>query len=189
MNAENPGPDNDTMFTLIETNDLLSLAMSRHQRALLKARKENSAPQDVTSQETSRAGESNGFRVPASDSAPLLPGREPSGNGTTSSHTGTPISPSNTSPSPPSERDNPNPFADPAAASHADVTAAMPPTQSESQPAALEPYHPAFNPTASYMGRQESSVGHATMHAAIPTTPAAELDGEQVAAPQPAYRY
>jgi hypothetical protein len=31
----------------------------------------------------------------------------------------------------------------------------------------VEPYHPGFKETPSYMGRQGSSVGHATMHAAV----------------------
>jgi hypothetical protein len=39
MNAENPHPDEDTMLTLIETNDQLNVAMSKHHRALLQARK------------------------------------------------------------------------------------------------------------------------------------------------------
>jgi hypothetical protein len=39
MNAENPHPDEETMLTLIETNDQLNVAMSKHHRALLQARK------------------------------------------------------------------------------------------------------------------------------------------------------
>lgn len=39
MNCENPPPDEDTMLTLIETNDQLNVAMSKHQRAVLQARK------------------------------------------------------------------------------------------------------------------------------------------------------
>ncbi|KIW70254.1 hypothetical protein, variant [Phialophora macrospora] len=39
MNAQNPAPDPDTMLTLIETNDQLNIAMSKHQRAVLAARK------------------------------------------------------------------------------------------------------------------------------------------------------
>ena len=39
MNSENPRPDEDTMLTLIETSDQLNIAMSKHQRALLQARK------------------------------------------------------------------------------------------------------------------------------------------------------
>lgn len=39
MNCQNPAPDPDTMLTLIETNDQLNIAMSKHQRAVLQARK------------------------------------------------------------------------------------------------------------------------------------------------------
>ena len=57
--AENPAPDNDTLQTLIETNDQLTMAMSKHQRAILKARKATTAqdplqpspPMDSPSQE------------------------------------------------------------------------------------------------------------------------------------------
>lgn len=39
MNAENPHPDDDTMLTLIETSEQLGVAMTKHQRAVLQARK------------------------------------------------------------------------------------------------------------------------------------------------------
>ncbi|KIW18874.1 hypothetical protein PV08_03163 [Exophiala spinifera] len=39
MNCQNPAPDPDTMLTLIETNDQLNIAMSKHQRAILQARR------------------------------------------------------------------------------------------------------------------------------------------------------
>ena len=39
MVAENPSPDNDTMETLLETNEQLTKAISQHQRAILNARK------------------------------------------------------------------------------------------------------------------------------------------------------
>lgn len=39
MVSEDPAPDNETMETLIETNEQLGKAMSQHQRALLAARK------------------------------------------------------------------------------------------------------------------------------------------------------
>lgn len=39
INCENPAPDDDTMLTLIETNEQLSLSSSRYQRALLTARR------------------------------------------------------------------------------------------------------------------------------------------------------
>lgn len=37
--SDNPAPDDDTMLTLIETNEQLSLAASKHQRAILQARR------------------------------------------------------------------------------------------------------------------------------------------------------
>ena len=39
INSDNPPPDDDTLLTLIETNDQLALALSKHQRALLQARR------------------------------------------------------------------------------------------------------------------------------------------------------
>lgn len=39
IHSENPPPDEDTLLTLIETNEQLAAAMSRHQRAMLQARK------------------------------------------------------------------------------------------------------------------------------------------------------
>lgn len=46
IHSTNPAPDEDTLLTLIETNDQLSVAMSKHQRALLQARRtmSNSSP-------------------------------------------------------------------------------------------------------------------------------------------------
>lgn len=40
ISCQDPAPDDDTMQTLIETNEQLSLAMSRYQRAVLAARRE-----------------------------------------------------------------------------------------------------------------------------------------------------
>ena len=39
IHSDSPAPDEDTLLTLIETNDQLATAMSRHQRALLQARR------------------------------------------------------------------------------------------------------------------------------------------------------
>ncbi|KAK2762176.1 hypothetical protein FQN54_001185 [Arachnomyces sp. PD_36] len=39
INCEDPAPDADTMLTLIETSDQLSVSMSKHHRAILSARK------------------------------------------------------------------------------------------------------------------------------------------------------
>jgi GAT domain len=52
IHSTNPSPDEDTLLTLIETNDQLSVAMSKHQRALLQARRtlSNSPPVNAPSQ-------------------------------------------------------------------------------------------------------------------------------------------
>ena len=39
IHSDNPAPDEDTLLTLIETNDQLAMAISKHQRALLQARR------------------------------------------------------------------------------------------------------------------------------------------------------
>ncbi len=52
INAEDPAPDNDTLLTLIDTNDQLTMAMSKHQRAVLQARK------TLAAQEPSQRGPS-----------------------------------------------------------------------------------------------------------------------------------
>ena len=54
INADNPAPDEDTMLTLIETNEQLSIAMSKHQRALLQARKAISTTPSPQSQAQAR---------------------------------------------------------------------------------------------------------------------------------------
>ena len=43
ISAANPAPDIDTLLTLIETNEQLTLAMSKHNRAVLQARRALSA--------------------------------------------------------------------------------------------------------------------------------------------------
>jgi hypothetical protein len=44
INCDSPAPDDDTMLTLIETNEQLSLAASKHQRAVLQARRAVQGP-------------------------------------------------------------------------------------------------------------------------------------------------
>ena len=44
INATDPAPDEDTMLTLIETNDKLAVSLSKYQRAVLNARKAHPLP-------------------------------------------------------------------------------------------------------------------------------------------------
>lgn len=63
INCDNPGPDDDTMLTLIETNEQLSLAASKHQRAVLQARR--------------LLGISPSPPIPSNNNNPLPPGPPP----------------------------------------------------------------------------------------------------------------
>ena len=44
IHSDNPPPDEDTLLTLIETNDQLATALSKHQRAMLQARRITATP-------------------------------------------------------------------------------------------------------------------------------------------------
>ncbi|KAL2038554.1 hypothetical protein N7G274_008601 [Stereocaulon virgatum] len=44
IHSDSPPPDEDTLLTLIETNDQLATALSRHQRAMLQARRAAGTP-------------------------------------------------------------------------------------------------------------------------------------------------
>lgn len=73
INADNPAPDEETLLTLIETNDMISAALSKHQRALLQARKiSTQTPPNLSSRGT-LAPESSGPTLP-----PRSPGRDQS---------------------------------------------------------------------------------------------------------------
>lgn len=139
MIAENPSPDNDTMETLIETNEELSKSLNQYQRALLAARK---ALGQGTSRGNSPAGSTQEQHAPP-------PGPPPS------KATATPAIPprkvqqptgiSGTSGGPLEE----NPFLDPQ--HEADAAEPSLPFPKDSEPKAtgqfndshgVEPYHP-----------------------------------------------
>lgn len=198
MIAENPAPDNDTMETLIETNEQLSKAMNQHQRAVLNARKVMGL---------GRAGEST--TPPARTDSGFAP---PPAAGSTTEYAppaGPPPRLQQPAPRkavqqtpPPGDRapagsDDENPFADP---SEKDIRAPPFPKDQPSKTTGqfndrvgIEPYHPGFKETQSYVGRQDSAVGNVTMSAAIPPTPEAAEDrggyGAQAGGKAPVYRY
>ncbi|KAJ8066723.1 hypothetical protein OCU04_004114 [Sclerotinia nivalis] len=191
MIAENPSPDNDTMETLIETNEQLSKAMNQHQRAVLHARKlmglgngENTTPPVRTS---------SGFTPP--------PGPPPNqiskSTASSSKRPAPPIPPPGDIAPMDDEEDERNPFSDPEPSS-----SRRPPFPSDAPPRAtsqfndthgVEPYHPGFKETKSYVGRQDSSIGNVTMHAAVPEKDEVDEDDEpRYSVPvgkQPVYRY
>lgn len=208
MVTENPSPDNDTMLTLIETNDQLAMAMSKHQRAVLMARKVMGI-NDVSSPSGSIPGDSvapppgpppsQNRASEGAGAAPPVPSRKQlkkNGSGSDSRK----ALPSNPNQSSEAVDD---PFRDPTAGPidapfPKDRTPPM--TDQFQDRLGVEPYHPGFNPTKSYMGRQDSAVGKVSMHAAGPESPVSENDyagdvspreknGHEDSKETPIYRY
>lgn len=64
IHAKNPTPDEDTLLTLIETNDELSVALSKHQRAILNARKALGSPNSQTPADSDEAAEESSSSRP-----------------------------------------------------------------------------------------------------------------------------
>ena len=60
IHSDSPPPDEDTLLTLIETNDQLATALSRHQRAMLQARRVAGTPSP-----NPPPGQSGPYEVPA----------------------------------------------------------------------------------------------------------------------------
>jgi hypothetical protein len=190
MIAENPGPDNDTMETLIETNEALSKAMNQHQRAVLHARKLLGLGNGEIG-DTPPARTDSGFAAPPGPPPPRTesgfaapPGPPPTLSKPVPVRKAVTKGPQIPPPGDyaPTGSDDENPFSDP---SEKPVPKKAPPfPQDRSSEATgqfndrlgIEPYHPGFRETRSYVGRQDSSVGGATMHAAVPETP--DVDDE-----------
>lgn len=187
--AQNPGPDNDTMLTLIETNDQLALAMSKHQRALLLARKSLGIG-------TENAGSSRNSPDPIAGVAPP-PGPPPSSTKPQAKPPAKP--PRQTSGPPPHPLKQPvegplgevsnnnrmlsaeqpeDPFRDPTPVPF--PADGRPPADQFHDTLGLEPYHPGFKPTQSYMGRQDSAIDKTAMHSAVPATPDVEGTEKEV---------
>jgi hypothetical protein len=180
MIAENPSPDNETMETLIETNEQLSKAISQHQRAILAARKAaglgNGSPAATppTRTESGFASPPAGPPPPRTQSgfaAPLGPPLKLSKSSATSRKPAPQIPPPGDY-APTGLDEDENPFSDP---SEKPTRKATPPFPEDRPSAAsgqfndrlgIEPYHPGFQETRSYVGRQDSSLGKVTMHAA-----------------------
>jgi hypothetical protein len=224
--CDSPAPDDDTMLTLIETNEQLSLAASKHQRAVLQARRLHS-PSPVTTPPISQVNSNNvpagipqqsfgTSGLPPHNGAPSLPpmnatttdmsyGQPPASGYTSppgSTYSPPPGAPQSYPPPtqsyapPPAQVANPasykndelplppalqaggtrprptstsaptddNPFADHHTSTY------TPPTnpRSEGYGGSPDSYHPGFQSTPSYLGRQDSSANNLTMHGAAP---------------------
>ncbi|KAJ4360259.1 uncharacterized protein N0V89_000819 [Didymosphaeria variabile] len=199
INCDNPSPDDDTMLTLIETNEQLSLAASKHQRAVLQARRAIGAAPSPSPPVPGNNYNNNYSALPPAPAPataytpplpqqsapqseiPILPplGLEPnepkSNNPTSYKKEELPLPPAlQAAPGRPRRNSNTaqesedNPFADHHTYS---APAGPPPGQNgESAPAnGYTPYRQAYQPTPSYLGRQESAANNVTMHGAAPT--------------------
>lgn len=189
MRAENPGPDNDTMESLIDANEQVQAALSQHQRAVLSARKYlglnhlglnersvNPSPAPSANSQRQQQGGGSGGRATNQESSgphtppPPVPGRRRPllrGNGKGKERGMSPIGgPSRSANGTPSvddtASDNEDPFRDP----QPEWSAAA--DQSSGEPRlAFEPFHPGFGTTTSYLGRQDSSdMSKVTVHGA-----------------------
>lgn len=218
--CDNPAPDDDTMLTLIETNEQLSLAASKHQRAILQARRlhgpspsppisqTNShsmpppagVPQHVYEPPHNGTPETNyappvasGYTSPPSSTYSPPPG--PPGQGFSSppgqgypppaqnyAQPGNPVGYKNDElPLPPSlqagggTRQRPtstsnedDPFADHHTSTYAPPSGVPQNNGSNGYGGSPDSYHPGYQSTPSYLGRQESSANNLTMHGAQP---------------------
>ena len=187
INSDNPPPDDDTLLTLIETNDQLASALSKHQRAILQARR-FLAP-------ATSGGPSSFLSNGASSSSPPIP--PPRNNGVSPSSFALPPS------GPPLGRQEKphDPFEDPNTGSAAQgyphplsplpngvsaTSGPLPPLLHEdftsSQNSAS--YHPGYRPTQSYVNRQEASGNNLTMHGVSREQEQEQDDDEDLPSPE-----
>ncbi|RYP58142.1 hypothetical protein DL771_011330 [Monosporascus sp. 5C6A] len=212
ISATDPAPDNDTMETLINTNEQLQASLSLHQRAVLNARKQASIGAWSADVATSNDGSEQPHAAADDDypyanngnAAPALPPRsakppasngsgdgngkgkareyEPAVAGPSRSHT--PASHQQTA----ADHEGDNPFRDPEPEHQQQKPSG---SGSVAEPRlAFEPFHPGFGTTPSYAGRQESAVGKEAMHGAVPHDSDSDIyDAEASKRQEPMYRY
>ncbi|KAF1950042.1 hypothetical protein CC80DRAFT_497060 [Byssothecium circinans] len=185
INCDNPAPDDDTMLTLIETNEQLSLAASKYQRAVLQARRVlgTSSPSPVPNLSQPlppvhgvSATYTPPTQPPSQNEPPLLPPIDVSPNEQNKAPAkrtdGLPLPPSlqagqKSSSAPPDD----DPFADHHTSAYAAPADAPPPRRVVEDDSPVNgysgsPYNPGLQSTPSYLGRQESSANNLTMHGA-----------------------
>ncbi|EAQ89997.1 hypothetical protein CHGG_06616 [Chaetomium globosum CBS 148.51] len=202
MAAENPGPDNDTMESLIDTNEQLQQALNHHRRALLQAKKQLGLGDNRASTSSPAPHLPSPINQPSS--VPPVPARKAVGGGGTggngkgkayldahdySSSSAAIAGPSRSASGTPhrhstdDDDDSQDPFRDPPAESHYTAAAAG---GSSSRPGAgsalggdrgpprlsFEPFHPGF-------GGGSSSGPAADKGRAEPVTPVSD-DGTDV---------
>jgi hypothetical protein len=174
-----PPPDDDTMLTLIETNEQLSLVMTRHQRAILQARRALGATASPSPPPLAPSQPLPPPSRPLSYQQPNLP--PPAQPQTTAYSPVSPVHETYTAPPgpppnhPSAQAPPPNdPFADPVQQSHnhhLDYTNHHPDEPRNYGVGAVSNTRPAYGGvTDSYMGRHYSAANHLTMHGGVDTS-------------------
>ncbi|KAF2216330.1 hypothetical protein CERZMDRAFT_15460, partial [Cercospora zeae-maydis SCOH1-5] len=162
INATEPAPDHDTMQTLIETNEQLSLATSRYQRALLAARR--AVGVSTSPQESGQPGTEN---VTSAFTAP--PGPPPGQKQQYNSAFAAPTTEKEPTFAPP-KRTNTNELEN-AYSVEAPKVSPLPPPENYGA-SSVSPQRPALGAyhnsdiTQSYVGRQQSAANGLSMHGA-----------------------
>jgi hypothetical protein len=164
MIAENPAPDNETMETLIETNEQLTKALNQHQRAVLSARKIRGVGTNSPASGTPPPRSDSGFAPPPEGPPPNQ------SNNSKSARKAVPIPPPGENiPNISDDEEEPsNPFADPeneertTGIKRNDVpfSGDRPPiaTGQFNDTLGVEPYHPGFKDAKSPVSADEEDV-------------------------------
>ena len=184
--CDNPAPDDDTMLTLIETNEQLSLAASKHQRAMLQSRRfMGASPSLPIPNSNAPAGAPPQSYMPPHNDAPAIPPvnaattqptpplASPPGN-YRSAEPSLPLSLQAAPSRPQPNEQEENPFADHYTSTYTPPASHPNPRTTSDYGGSPDSYHPGYHSTPSYLGRQESSANNLTMHGAQP--PIAEED-------------
>ncbi|MCJ1393627.1 hypothetical protein MMC18_006502 [Xylographa bjoerkii] len=168
INSDNPAPDEDTLLTLIETNDQLSMAMSKHQRAVLQARKvTGQITPDPPAVPPRDAPPQNTYPFPPQDPSLPTSGPQQAQDAQIVAPPGPP--PRLAMPQRPENIDNP--FADSnhtMAQSGTNGTSTLTPSFAPpgAQPGAYKAYNPAYQAAPNYANRQDNSGNNPMMHGA-----------------------
>ncbi|MCJ1353351.1 MAG: hypothetical protein MMC33_003337 [Icmadophila ericetorum] len=179
ISCDNPPPDDDTLVTLIETNDQISLALSKHQRAILQARRH---------MDTMNASNPSVVQPPAGPppgqaaQPPVVPPRGPPPKqgffqrigGNRGENREDPFADSQTQGYSGQPQGLQAPLQPQSNGLLSATSGPMPnnyppmeepdPSQSQTQ---SNPYHPGYKATHSYLQRQESSGNNLTMHGSM----------------------
>ncbi|KAK4102780.1 hypothetical protein N658DRAFT_514918 [Parathielavia hyrcaniae] len=200
MNAENPAPDNDTMESLIDTNEQLQQALNHHHRALLQAKKQlgqgdarsstsSPAPQSHhhhQQQQPPPAGQQSRTGPPAPPRKPIAGSSNGKGKanlntydtlaiaGPSRSASGTPVRHGTDD----TDDESQDPFRDPPTEQQQ-----QPPSGSSSRPAdgalrlSFEPFHPGFSGGGgASLGTAGATAATTDKRRADPVTPVSDND-------------